>query len=77
MTPTLLLCRELLTATYWDTVAEEIDEALQETGQVSVGELARQFNVGVDLLTGAITARLDMTVRFTSVILVMSCTVCL
>jgi hypothetical protein len=76
MTPTLLLCRELLTATYWDTVAEEIDEALQETGQVSVGELARQYNVGVDLLTGAITARLDMTVRFTSVILVMSCTIC-
>jgi hypothetical protein len=77
MSPFLLLCRELLTATYWDTVAEEIDEALQETGQVSVGELARQFNVGGDLLTGAITARLDMTVRFTSVIPVMSCTVCL
>ncbi|GAQ86755.1 E3 UFM1-protein ligase 1 homolog [Klebsormidium nitens] len=60
---TSLVQGELLTTGYWDNLAEEIDESLQETGQVSIGELARQFNVGVELLTGAITARLDTKIH--------------
>ncbi len=53
---------EILAATYWDSVAEEINETLQEAGQISVGELARQFNVGAELLTGVLGSRLGTLV---------------
>lgn len=54
---------EILAATYWDSVAEEINETLQEAGQISVGELARQFNVGAELLTGVLGSRLGTLIQ--------------
>lgn len=53
---------EILTSSYWDGVAEEVQEALQETGQISMAEIAKQFNVGSDLLGGNIQSRMGSLV---------------
>lgn len=41
----LLYCRD-----YLDRTAEEINETLQESGQVTVAELAKTFNFPADFL---------------------------
>ncbi|KAL2612823.1 hypothetical protein R1flu_024515 [Riccia fluitans] len=50
---------EIVADSYWDTVAEEVNEALQESGQVVVGELAKRFNVGSELLTRVLESRIQ------------------
>lgn len=53
---------EIIASSYWDSVAEEISETLQEAGQIPVAELARRFAVGAELLTGVLSARLGTSV---------------
>ena len=53
---------EILTSSYWDGVAEEVQEALQECGQISMAEIAKRFNVGSDLLGGNIQSRMGSLV---------------
>lgn len=49
---------EIISEKYWDGVVEEVSEALQESGQISVGELAKRYNVGAELLTRALESRI-------------------
>eukprot|EP00897_Mesotaenium_endlicherianum_P008473 jgi/Mesen1/7654/ME000400S06852 len=58
-----LIHGEIITASYWDDVAEEIDETLQESGHVALAEVARRFNVGLELLVGIIQSRLGTLIH--------------
>lgn len=53
---------EVLSSGYWDSIAEEINESLEVAGQMSVGELARRFSVGAELITNVLSARLGTSV---------------
>ncbi|KAL2650835.1 hypothetical protein R1flu_018963 [Riccia fluitans] len=54
---------EIVADSYWDTVAKEVNEALQESGQVVVGELAKRFNVGSELLTRVLESRIGKLIQ--------------
>lgn len=46
--PELMLVQgEIISQRYWDSIAEEINERLQECSQISVAELAGQLQVGI------------------------------
>lgn len=61
--PSLSLVQgEILSSSYWDSIAEEINESLEVAGQMSLGELARRFSVGAELITNVISARLGTSV---------------
>ncbi len=49
---------ELITSQYFDSVAAEINEQLQEAGQLSLGELAAQYSMATELVLNLVTARL-------------------
>lgn len=55
---------EILSSNYWDSIAEEINESLEVSGQMSVGELARRFSVGAELITNVLSARLGTSVSY-------------
>ena len=50
---------ELLTEHYFDRISEEIEESLQEVGQLNVSDLAKRFNLPTEMLIGVIEKRLD------------------
>lgn len=54
---------EILSSNYWDSIAEEINESLEVSGQMSVGELARRFSVGAELITNVLSARLGTSIH--------------
>ncbi|KAL3684082.1 hypothetical protein R1sor_002104 [Riccia sorocarpa] len=54
---------EIVADSYWDTVAEEVNESLQESGQVAVGELAKRFNVGSELITRVLESRIGILIQ--------------
>ncbi|MCO5567535.1 hypothetical protein L7F22_021229 [Adiantum nelumboides] len=57
--PNLMLVQgEIISTSYWDAVAEEISESLQETGQVSLADLAARLNVSSDTLTAMLEPRM-------------------
>ncbi|KAL5077242.1 hypothetical protein RYX36_016226, partial [Vicia faba] len=49
---------EIVTESYWDSIAEEINERLQECSQTALTELAAQLNVGLDLIASVLEPRL-------------------
>ncbi|KAG0621526.1 hypothetical protein M758_3G026500 [Ceratodon purpureus] len=62
--PSLSLVQgEILSSSYWDSIAEEINESLEVAGQISVGELARRFTVGAELITNVLSARLGTSIH--------------
>ncbi|CAI5509562.1 unnamed protein product, partial [Closterium sp. Naga37s-1] len=56
---------ELITHDYWDGVADEVDAALQESGQVAVSDLAMRFNVGAELMGSILSSRLGSRIHGT------------
>uniref|UniRef100_A0A2P2K1N6 Uncharacterized protein MANES_04G029200 n=1 Tax=Rhizophora mucronata TaxID=61149 RepID=A0A2P2K1N6_RHIMU len=58
-----LIQGEIISQAYWDNVAEEINERLQECGQIAVAELAAQFNVGSEFVKSMLEARLGTLVK--------------
>lgn len=54
----MLINGEIITSFYWDTVAEEINERLQECSQIALAELAAQYQVGSELLVTVLEPRL-------------------
>lgn len=48
---------ELITAQYFDVIAAEIDDQLQESGQLSVGELAAQYGLATELVLNIVSQR--------------------
>lgn len=55
---------EIITESYWDSIAEEINERLQECSQIALTELAAQLNVGLDLIASILEPRLGTIVSF-------------
>ena len=55
---------EIVTESYWDSIAEEINERLQECSQIALTELAAQLNVGLDLIASVLEPRLGTIVSF-------------
>ncbi|CAI8608029.1 unnamed protein product [Vicia faba] len=54
---------EIVTESYWDLIAEETNERLQECSQIALTELAAQLNVGLDLIASVLEPRLGTIVK--------------
>ncbi|XP_065866295.1 E3 UFM1-protein ligase 1 homolog [Euphorbia lathyris] len=59
----MLIQGEIISQAYWDNVAEEINERLQECSQIALAEIAAQLNVGSQLVSSMLEARLGSLVR--------------
>lgn len=63
--PELMLIQgEIISQSYWDNVAEEINEKLQECSQIALAEIAAHLNVGSELVASMLEARLGTVVKF-------------
>ncbi|GAV71409.1 DUF2042 domain-containing protein [Cephalotus follicularis] len=58
-----LIQGEIISESYWDSVAEEINERLQECSQIAVAEVAAQLHVGSELVTSVLEPRLGTLVK--------------
>ena len=54
---------ELMTPSYFDAVAAEVDEELRESGVVAVGDLARRHGLSADLMSKALEERMGRVVE--------------
>ncbi|KAL1215011.1 putative E3 UFM1-protein ligase 1 [Cardamine amara subsp. amara] len=62
--PGLMLVKgEIISQSYWDSIAEEINERLQECSQIAVAELAGQLQVGSELVQSVLEPRLGTLVQ--------------
>ncbi|XP_057954864.1 E3 UFM1-protein ligase 1 homolog [Malania oleifera] len=59
----MLVQGEIISNSYWDTVAEEINERLQECSQIALAELAAQLHVGSELVASMLEPRLGTMVK--------------
>ncbi|XP_042501540.1 E3 UFM1-protein ligase 1 homolog [Macadamia integrifolia] len=59
----MLIQGEIIAQSYWDSVAEEINERLQECSQIALAELAAQLHVGSELLATVLEPRLGTIVK--------------
>ncbi|KAJ8440244.1 hypothetical protein Cgig2_024009 [Carnegiea gigantea] len=59
----MLIQGEIVSSSYWDTVAEEINERLQECSQIAVAELAAQLQVGSELVSSMLESRLGTLIQ--------------
>lgn len=55
---------EIITESYWDSIAEEINDRLQECSQIVLTEIAAQLNVGLDLVASMLEPRIGTIVSF-------------
>lgn len=63
--PELMLIQgEIISQSYWDSVAEEINERLQECSQLALAELAAQLQVGSELVASMLEPRLGSMVAY-------------
>eukprot|EP00252_Welwitschia_mirabilis_P012765 TRINITY_DN28243_c0_g1_i1.p1 TRINITY_DN28243_c0_g1~~TRINITY_DN28243_c0_g1_i1.p1 ORF type:complete len:865 (-),score=205.91 TRINITY_DN28243_c0_g1_i1:702-3170(-) len=54
----MLVQGEILSNSYWDSVAEEISERLEHSSQIALAELAAQLHVSSELLSNILESRL-------------------
>ncbi|KAJ4788269.1 hypothetical protein LUZ62_039515 [Rhynchospora pubera] len=54
---------EIISQSYWDSVAEEINEKLQECSQMSLAEIAAHLHVGSELVISFLEPRLGTLVK--------------
>ncbi|KAK7262399.1 hypothetical protein RJT34_29971 [Clitoria ternatea] len=54
---------EIITDSYWDSIAEEVNDRLQECSQIALAELAAQLNVALDLVASVLEPRLGTLVK--------------
>ncbi|KAH7677979.1 E3 UFM1-protein ligase 1 protein [Dioscorea alata] len=59
----MLINGEIISQGYWDSVAEEINEKLQECSQISLAELAAQLHIGSELIVSVLEPRLGTIVK--------------
>ncbi|XP_070043962.1 E3 UFM1-protein ligase 1 homolog isoform X2 [Nicotiana tomentosiformis] len=59
----MLINGEIISNTYWDTAAEEINERLQECSQIAIAEIAGQLQVGSELVVSILEPRLGTLVK--------------
>lgn len=60
----MLVQGEIISQSYWDSVAEEINERLQECSQIALAELAAQLQVGSELVSSILEPRLGTLVMY-------------
>lgn len=60
----MLIQGEIISQSYWDSVAEEINERLQECSQIALAELAAQLHVGSELVASVLEPRLGTMVSY-------------
>lgn len=61
--PGLVLVQgEIISQSYWDSVAEEINERLQECSQIALADIAAQLQVGSELVASVLEPRLGTLV---------------
>ncbi|KAH9661231.1 E3 UFM1-protein ligase 1-like [Citrus sinensis] len=58
-----LIQGEIISQSYWDSVAEEINERLQECSQLALAELAAQLQISSELVTSVLEPRLGTMVK--------------
>lgn len=58
----VLVNGEIISNLYWDNIAEEINERLQECSQIGLAEIAAQFQVGSELILSVLEPRLGSLV---------------
>lgn len=58
----MLIQGEIISQTYWDTVAEDINERLQECSQIALAELAAQLHISSELAVTILVPRLGTLV---------------
>ncbi|KAK9734880.1 hypothetical protein RND81_04G169200 [Saponaria officinalis] len=54
---------EIISNSYWDTVAEDINDRLQECSQIAVAELAAQLQLGSELVSSMLDSRLGTLIK--------------
>ncbi|CAH9075065.1 unnamed protein product [Cuscuta europaea] len=59
----MLINGEIISNSYWDIAAEEINEKLQECSQITIAEIAAQLQVGSELVVSIIEPRLGTSVK--------------
>ncbi|XVF05585.1 hypothetical protein REPUB_Repub05bG0185300 [Reevesia pubescens] len=59
----MLIQGEIISQSYWDSVAEEINERLQECSQIALAELAAQLHVGSELVASVLEPRLGTMIK--------------
>lgn len=59
----MLINGEIISQSYWDSVAEEINEKLQECSQISLAEIAAQLHIGSELVVSILEPRLGTLVK--------------
>ncbi|KAG5565172.1 hypothetical protein RHGRI_001163 [Rhododendron griersonianum] len=58
-----LINGEVISTSYWDTVAEEINDRLQECSQIALAEIVAQLQVGSELIATVLELRLGTLVK--------------
>ncbi|XP_010685858.2 E3 UFM1-protein ligase 1 homolog isoform X2 [Beta vulgaris subsp. vulgaris] len=59
----MLIQGEIISNSYWDTIAEEINERLQVCSQIAMAELAAQLQVGSELISSVLESRLGTLIK--------------
>ncbi|KAF5744651.1 hypothetical protein HS088_TW07G00228 [Tripterygium wilfordii] len=59
----MLIQGEIISQWYWDNIAEEINERLQEYCHIALAEIASQLQVGSELVASILEARLGKLVK--------------
>lgn len=60
----MLVRGEIMSQFYWNNIAEEINEKLQECSQIAIAELAAQLQVASELILSILEPRLGTIVSF-------------
>ena len=58
-----LIDGELLTQKYFDDVGVEINETLQQNGQITIGETAKTYDLSADLITKTVESRVGTVIE--------------
>lgn len=62
--PTLeLILGQLISRNYVDRIAEEIDDKLQDTGQISIADLTKHYDLPGDFLMDNVSKRLGVSIK--------------
>lgn len=54
---------EIISESYWDSAAEEIDEKLQECSQIALAEIAAHLQVGSELVVSILESRIGRIIK--------------
>ncbi|KAL9268571.1 E3 UFM1-protein ligase 1-like protein [Drosera capensis] len=59
----MLIQGEVISNSYWDNVAEDVNERLQESSQIGLAEIAAQIQVGSELVASMLESRIGTLVK--------------